>query len=177
MRKTIRMSKRSSKRYAARLFEYFYLVHYQLNMVIEDAIRGPLTRKEAALLFLLYAEGGSSARLPRKLVVERLNSWFDSTSSNVTKIIARMASPQVNLVQVTNEPGSGRDKRIALSSNGRNFMRAMLEKGEDQTELLLANLSDEQARAGLEFFRAASAITNSILPLNKLSLGRIRSKR
>jgi DNA-binding MarR family transcriptional regulator len=166
------VSKHSTKQSAAQLFEYFYPVHYQLNMVIEDVMRGPLPRKEAALLFLLYAEGGPTSSLPRKLVVDRLNSWFDSTSSNVTKIIARLASPRLHLVLVTNETGSARDKRISLSSKGRVFIRSMMKKGEEHTGLLLRGLSAEQIRVGLEFFQAASAATNDILPLKKLILGK-----
>jgi DNA-binding MarR family transcriptional regulator len=172
----IRVSNRSTKQPAAQLFEYFYLVHYQLNMVIEDVMRGPLPRKEAALLFLLYAEGGPDSSLPRKLVVDRLNSWFDSTSSNVTKIIARLASPRLNLVQVTNESGSARDKRISLSPKGRVFTRSMMKKGEDHAQLLLSGLSEDQIRVGLEFFNAASTATSDILPLKKLILGKANRK-
>lgn len=170
------MPKKAKQRYAAQLFEYFYVVHYQLNMVLEDVMRGPLSRKEAALLFLLYAEGGKDGALPRKLVVDRLNSWFDATSSNVTKIIARLASAKVNLVLLTNVPGSARDKRISLSPKGSARIQSMLKKGEDYSELLLEGLTDEQIRAGLDFFRTASSFTSTLLPLKKLILSSTESE-
>ena len=162
--------KKSKPRFAAQLFEYFYVVHYQVNMVLEDVMRGPLTRKEAALIFLLYAEGGKESCLPRKLIVERLDSWFDATSSNVTKIIARLASTTMGLVAVTHLPGSARDKRISLSPKGSALIQSMLKKGENYSELLLEGLSDAQIRAGVEFFRAASSFTSTLLPLKKLNL-------
>lgn len=165
-------NKRGAKQEVSQLFQYFYLVHYQLNMLIEDVMRGPLTRKEAALLFYLHAEGGKAASLPRKQVAARLNDWFEATSSNVTKIIARLEAQPLGLVVVTNEPGSARDKRVTLSPEGHAFVQSMLKKGEQQSELLLRGLSDEQVRVGLEFFKSASSITNSIVPLKKLDLER-----
>jgi DNA-binding MarR family transcriptional regulator len=167
----------AEKHNAGKLFQYFYLIHYQLNMVIEDVMRGPLSRKEAALLFYLHAEGGKTASIPRKQVVDRLNDWFEATSSNVTKIIARLEAPPLNLVQVTNEPGSARDKRISLSPEGRTFVRSMLRKGEEHSDMLLEGLTDEQIQVGLEFYKTASTYTNSILPLKKLALGRADRKR
>lgn len=171
------MSGKTKKHNAAQLFQYFYLIHYQLNMAIEDVMRGPLSRKEAALLFYLHVEGGKSASLPRKQVVDRLNDWFEATSSNVTKIIARLEAPPLNLVEVTNELGSARDKRISLSPQGRAFVRSMLKKGEEQTELQLGGLPEKQIQIGLEFFKTASNYTNTILPLKKLALGRVDRKR
>jgi hypothetical protein len=47
----------------------------------------------------------------------------------------------------------------------------MLKKGENFSELLLEGLSEEQIRAGLDFFRAASSFTSTLLPLMKLNLG------
>lgn len=171
------MSRKTRQDTDTRLFDYFYLIHYQLNMVLEDVMRGPFTRKEAALLLLLHAEGGKNSCLPRKLVVERFSSWFEATSSNVTKIIARLASPEMNLLQVTNEPGSARDKQISLTTKGKKTIRAMVKRGSDHSELLLGGLTDEDMQMGLEFFKIASSYTNSLVPLQKLTVEPTNRKR
>ena len=162
------MSKKSQHDNAAELFDYFYLVHYQLNMGIEDVMRGSLPRKEAALLLLLHAEGGKKSCLPRKLIVDRFASWFEATSSNVTKIITKLASSTPSLVKVTNEPGSARDKQISLTTAGKTTLRAMLKRGAAQSEHSLGGLAEEDLKMGLEFFKKASAYTGTLIPLQKL---------
>jgi DNA-binding MarR family transcriptional regulator len=159
------MSKKSKEQYTAELLAYFYPIHYQVNMVLEDFMRGALTRREAALLWLVYQEGGVDCSLPRKLVVERLKLWFEATSSNVTKILARLESPEVGLVRVVNERGSGRDKRVGLTTDGRSLVRDMLRKG--ATHPLLTRMSEQEIRAGIAFFRMAYAATSSELPLER----------
>jgi DNA-binding MarR family transcriptional regulator len=160
------MSKKSKEQYAAELLAYFYPIHYQVNMVLEDFMRGSLTRREAALLWLVYQEGGVDCSLPRKLVVDRLKLWFEATSSNVTKILAHLESPRVGLVRVVNERGSGRDKRVGLTTEGRSLVRDMLRKG--ATHPLLTRMSEQEIRAGIAFFRMAYAATSSELPGEKL---------
>jgi DNA-binding MarR family transcriptional regulator len=158
----LRMSKRSKHRYVIELLAYFYPIHYQVNMVLEDFMRGSLTRKEAALLWLVYEEGGVDGSLPRKLVVDKLNRWFEATSSNVTKILAHLESPKLGLVRVVNEHGSARDKRVGLTARGRSLVRDMLNKG--AAHPLLTRLSEQEIRAGIAFFRMAYAATRSELP-------------
>ena len=143
------------------LLEFFYPIHYQVHMVLEDVMRGSLTRREAALLWLLYEEGGLNGSLPRKIVVNKLNRWFDATSSNVTKIIAHLESRNLRLVRVVNEDGSARDKRVGLTPKGRSLVRGMLKKG--AAHPLLMRMSEKEIRAGIAFFRMAYAATRSEL--------------
>lgn len=157
-----------SKNNASQLFNYFYLIHFQLNMAIEDVMRGPLSRKEAALLLLLHSEGDKNGCLPRRLVVERFADWFEATSSNVTKIISRLSSEEVDLLQVSNEVGSARDKQISLTTNGKKCLKQMLKRGAAHTELLLQGIPEKDIQLGLEFFSKASNFTNTIMPLKKL---------
>jgi DNA-binding MarR family transcriptional regulator len=155
------MSRKSKEQYTAELLAYFYPIHYQVNMVLEDFMRGSLTRREAALLWLVYQEGGVDGSLPRKVVVDRLKRWFEATNSNVTKILAHLESPKLGLVRVVNEHGSARDKRVALTTQGRSVVRDMLRKG--AAHPLLTRMSEQQIRAGIAFFRMAYAATGSEL--------------
>jgi DNA-binding MarR family transcriptional regulator len=166
------MSKKSKEQYAIELLAYFYPIHYQVNMVLEDFMRGSLTRREAALLWLVYQEGGVDASLPRKLVVDKLQLWFEATSSHVTKILAHLESPKLGLVRVVNEHGSARDKRVGLTAQGRSLVRDMLRKG--ATHPLVTRMSDQEIRAGVAFFRKAYAATSSELRMEKTDLKRSR---
>jgi len=155
------MPKKSKKQHAIELLKFFYPIHYQVHMVLEDAMRGSLTRREAALLWLLHEEGGPDGSLPRKIIVSRFNRWFDATSSNVTKIIAHLGTRDLRLVRVVNEDGSARDKRVGLTPKGRSLVRGMLRKGASHP--LLMRMSDAEIREGIAFFRTAYAATRSEL--------------
>src|SRR5271166_5361664 len=159
------MSRKSKEQYAMELLEFFYPIHYQFHMVLEDVMRGSLTRREAALLWLIYEEGGIDASLPRKKIAARLNRWFDATSSHVTKIIAHLESPKLGLVRVVNEQGSARDKRVSLTSKGRSVVRDMMKKGASHP--LLMRMSEDEIRAGIAFFRMAYAATRNELSEEK----------
>jgi len=49
-----------AERQAAELLELFYQVHYRSNMVVEGAIRGELSPKQAAILWLIRSIGDDS---------------------------------------------------------------------------------------------------------------------
>src|SRR5579885_1731043 len=63
-----------------RLVELFYPVHYTVGLAIEDIIRaGVLTRKQAAILWLIRSEGGERGMMPDRKST-RLNSSHVSIS-------------------------------------------------------------------------------------------------
>src|SRR5450755_1185860 len=59
-------------RQSSELLELFYAVHYRGNMTLEDAMRGELTRKQAAILWLMRSEGDISAGMHRKETVGKV---------------------------------------------------------------------------------------------------------
>ena len=61
-----------TERQASELLELFYPVHYRGNMALEDAMRGELTRKQAAIMWLIRSEGGSSRAMRRKDIFRKL---------------------------------------------------------------------------------------------------------
>src|ERR1700739_3651129 len=63
--------------YPAALLELFYPIQYRGNMAVEDAMRGDLTRKQAAILWLIRSAGSDDGRsMRRKEIVSRLEDWF-----------------------------------------------------------------------------------------------------
>ena len=63
------MAEKDSKQveqHAAELLELFYPIHYRGNMAVEDAMRGKLTRKEAAIIWLIRSAGEEGSEMRRK---------------------------------------------------------------------------------------------------------------
>ena len=86
-----------AERHAAGLLELFYPVHYRGNMAVEEAMRGELSRKQAAILWLIRSAGSEGRSMRRKEIVLRLQDWFDVSSPAITQALRRMASPSMGL--------------------------------------------------------------------------------
>ncbi len=78
----------AAERHAADLLELFYPVHYRSNMALEDAMRGVLSRKQAAILWLIRSAGSEQGQsMRRKEIVLRLQDWFDVSSPAITQAL------------------------------------------------------------------------------------------
>ena len=140
---------------AADLLELFYPVHYRGNMAVEDAMRGELTRKQAAILWLIRSAGGDNGRrMRRKEVVQRLQDWFDVSSPAITQALRRMARPPLGLVRLVEDADSGREKRVILTAKGERFILTMVERGRGFLCKVVEQLPKDQANMGIEFLRA-----------------------
>jgi DNA-binding MarR family transcriptional regulator len=160
------------ERQAADLLELFYPIHYRGNMAVEDAMRGNLTRKQAAIIWLIRSAGSDNGRsMRRKEIVARLQDWFDVTSPAVTQALRQMASPPFGLVRLVEDANSGREKRVVLTARGERFLAGMVERGCDYLCKLVVRLPEDQVDSGVEFLRAAIAAYEQVhaedLELNK----------
>ena len=148
----------AAERQAADLLELFYPVHYRGNMAVEDAMRGELTRKQAAILWLIRSTGGDNGRsMRRKEVVLRLQDWFDVSSPAITQALRRMARPPLGLVRLVEDADSGREKRVILTAKGERFILTMVERGRGFLRKVVEQLPENQANVGIEFLRAGVA--------------------
>ena len=145
------------EQHAAALLELFYPVHYRGNMAVEDAMRGKLTRKEAAIMWLIRSAGEDGTEMRRKEIVARLQDWFDVSSPAVTKALRHMARPPLSLVRLVEDTASGREKRVRLTPQGQRFVLGMIARGQDFLRKVVAQLPDQQVRDGIEFLRAGVA--------------------
>ncbi len=156
----VKMTEQEDKtveRLAAELLELFYPIHYRGNMAVEDAMRGKLTRKEAAIIWLIHSAGEDGSEMPRKEIVARLQDWFDVSSPAVTKALRHMARPPLSLVRLVEDAASGREKRVRLTSQGHRFVLGMLSRGQEFIGKVVEQLPDQQVRDGIEFLRASVA--------------------
>jgi DNA-binding MarR family transcriptional regulator len=151
-------NKNHSEGYAAELLDLFYPIHYRGNMAVEDAMRGELTRKQAAIMWLIRSAGENGHELRRKEIVRRLQDWFDVSSPAVTKALRHMARAPLGLVRLVEDSDSGREKRVVLTQKGERFLLAMVARGRDFLErAVVGQLAPDQLRDGIEFLRAGVA--------------------
>jgi DNA-binding MarR family transcriptional regulator len=145
----------AAQRHAAALLELFYPVHYRSNMAIEDAMRGDLTRKQAAILWLIRSAGTDHGRcMRRKEIVLRIRDWFDISSPAITQTLRGMARPPLGLVRLVEDADSAREKRVLLTVRGERFLLSMIERGRDFLTKVVDQLPEGQVRGGVEFLRA-----------------------
>ena len=139
---------------AADLQEFFYPIHYQIGMALEDALRGGLlTRKQSAILWMIRSAGEDGRRMRRKDIVRSMQSWFEVTNSGLSKAIRGMARPPLTLVEITEDPRSAREKLITLTPQGVQFVAAMASRGEMFLHDIVQHLPADVTRGGIEYFR------------------------
>lgn len=156
---TLSLRIQPKKTLAVELLELFYPVHYKGGMALEDAMRGKqLTRKQVALLWLIRSEGEQGKRMARKEIERLLSTWFEVTSSAITKALRNMARPPLSLVQISEDPRSGREKQVLLTAKGERFLDAMLTQGQEFLQAIVEQLSEEEVRDGIRFLRKAVTI-------------------
>jgi DNA-binding MarR family transcriptional regulator len=156
----------AAQRQAADLLELFYPVHYKSNMALEDAMRGHLTRKQAAIMWLIRSEGMNGHGMRRKDIERLLQDWFDVSSPAITKALRAMAGPPLDLVRMIEAADSGREKRIFLTPKGERFLLKMVERGRSFLLRLLAQLaerlSEREVDYGIRFLREGIAASERI---------------
>jgi DNA-binding MarR family transcriptional regulator len=151
------------ERQAADLLQLFYPVHYGSNMALEEAMRGVLTRKQAAILWLIRSAGSDGGRsMRRKDIVLRLQDWFEVSSPAITQALRRMARPPMALVRLVEEADSAREKRVILTAKGEDFIRTMIERGRAFIQSFMGELPANQVSRGIEFLRASVAAVESL---------------
>jgi DNA-binding MarR family transcriptional regulator len=138
------------------LLELFYPVHYKGGMALEDAMRGwQLTRKQVAILWLIRSEGEYGCRMARKEIERLLTTWFEVSSSAITKALRGMARPPLGLVQVVEDPQSGREKQVLLTAKGERFLLTMIAQGQGFLQKIVEQIPQEEVRSGIQFLRRA----------------------
>lgn len=142
--------------FARRVLRYFYPVHYRFGMEMEQAMgQGRLGRKQAALLWLIYSEADPDGWMPRKDIETKLGTWFEMSPPNVTKIIHDTASAPHLMIEIVESEGSAREKRLRLTSEGRNFVSSMIDSAKDFLSGRVGHMPQAKLAAGLAFLEEA----------------------
>jgi DNA-binding MarR family transcriptional regulator len=169
---------RAAEDLVAELLELFYPVHYKGGMALEDAMRdGQLTPKQVAILWLIRSEGEHGRRIARKEIERLLTMWFEISSSAITKALRSMARPPLSLLQVREDPQSGREKQVLLTAKGERFLLTMIAQGQGFLQKIVAQIPEEKVRSGIQFLRRAVAAFEQARAEGVSHNGRKRSPR
>jgi len=160
---------------AAVLLEFFYPFHYKGGMALEDVLRcGQLSRKQVAILWLIRSEGEHGKRMRRKDIERSLQTWFEVSSSAITKALRSMARPPLSLVQIIEDPQSAREKQVLLTAKGERFLGTMVAEGQTFLRKILDQLTPEEVSNGIHFLGRSIAAQEHILSQSAERNGRKR---
>ena len=159
-----RTARRAAPADAARQFlELYYPIHYQAGIRVEDAMRGgELSRHQVAILWLVRAEGEGGRRMNRKAIERSLGSWFEISGAAITKALRSMSQAPRKLVELEEDPRSGREKVVVLTRAGEDCLRAMVERGERYIRRIVERMNDAEVINGIHFFERIRAIVQTL---------------
>jgi len=144
---------------AATLMSLFLPIHYRIGVGFEETLRcGQLSRKQVAILWLMRAEGGPEGSMRRKDIERLLASWFETSSSTITRSLAALARPPLKLVRVVGDRDSGREKRVTLTAKGEQFLSGMTAEGRAFTQKLLDSMPRQEIQAMVRLMQKAIAV-------------------
>jgi len=152
---------------AAELLELLYFIYDKGISALAATMRGPLTRTQASILWLIRSEGAAGS-MPRKEIARHLHDWFDLGNPAITSALQSLAEPPIALVRLVESVDSGREKSVILTAKGRRFVASMAARGEHLMRELLENLgaglSNDQIVAGIEFLQSAVSFFQGFRP-------------
>ena len=151
---TKRTTQTGSEDLALAFLEFFYPIHYQLGKAIEDTMRsGQLTRKQAAILWLIRSEGKGGREMRRKDIQQLITTWFEISNPSLSRELRMLAKPPLGLVRLSEDPNSAREQTVALTVKGERFLATMVEKACQLLSPLIATVPEDSVKMVLTVFR------------------------
>lgn len=149
----------------ADLLEFFYPVHYQIGTALEAALSGGvLSRKQVAILWLIRSEGKNGREMRRKEIEQALQTWFEISTSAVSKALREMHRAPLQFVAIHEDPRSGRERLVSLTPAGARFLTETTARAERYVAELVAEMSPAVLRAGAQYL---SELTEEYHRLNR----------
>ena len=137
----------------AALLEFFYPVHYQIGTGLEDVLReGALTRKQFAILWLIHSEGEGGRRMQRKKVETHLRRWFEVTSPAISQALGDLARPPLNMVALSIDPASGRERVVTLTPKGQRYLDTISARAQRFLSEIVAEAPIELLHQAAKYF-------------------------
>jgi DNA-binding MarR family transcriptional regulator len=139
---------------ATELMEFFYSVHYEIGTALEDVVRADvLSRQQAAILWLIRSQGDDGSRMRRKDIESNVQRWFEVTSAALSKSLRAMMRPPLELIEITEDPRSGREKLVALTPKGKAFLDTAATKAGMVLAELIEDVPLEVVDHAITYFR------------------------
>ncbi len=142
------------------LLELFYPIHYTVGMTIEDTLRSgkALNRHQTVIMWLIRSQGVDGKLMRRKFVEKAMMDWFEITSSSVSKALRAMSKPPLGLIQIMEDPDSGREKLIRLTPKGERFTLQMVNNGQALMRWAIDYMTPEEVDMGVHFLSLVARI-------------------
>ncbi len=143
--------------------DLYYPFHYKVGFAIEDALRGDdLSQHQTVILWIIHSEGDAGESIRRKDIERRIADWFDVTNSAISKALRSLARRDAPLIVISEDPASGREKRIDLTREGKLQIAQMVARSELLIGRIVANLSNDEIQTGLHFLQRVSDIVEDM---------------
>ena len=94
----------------------------------------------------------------RKDVEKALSSWFEVTSSAVSKSLRGLARPPLEMLRITEDPQSGREKLVQLTPHGERFLEEAIGNGAELMKWMTSHMSPQEVAGGIAFLTQVSEI-------------------
>lgn len=141
----------------------FYPFHYQVGSTIESALRGKqLSQHQTVILWIIHSEGIDGRIMRRKDIELRISSWFDITSSAISKALRSLARAEMPYLDIAEDPNSGREKLVTMTTEGQRQIEEMISRSEAFIGRIVEELSADEIRAGLLFMRRVSEVVPTL---------------
>lgn len=148
---------------AKAFLDLFYPVHYKVGIGIEDSMRGGmLTRQQVAILWLIRSEGVGGQRITRKRIETSITRWFELQNSAISKALRAMERDPLELLEIMENPASGRERLVSLTPKGMREIDRMVERGHVFIQSMVDNLSVLEAEQGVHFLARVSNIIEQV---------------
>jgi DNA-binding MarR family transcriptional regulator len=156
---------------ATELMEFFYSVHYEIGTALEDVVRADvLSRQQAAILWLIRSQGEDGSRMRRKDIESNVQRWFEVTSAALSKSLRGMMHPPLELIEITEDPRSGREKLVVLTLKGKAFLDAAGTKAGMVLAELIEDVPLDVVDHAITYFRYLTGAFQSSHARNRLRL-------
>lgn len=140
----------------ADLLSFYYPMHYRIGIDLETVMgQSRISRKQAAILWLIHTKAGDDGWLRRKAIEERLSAWFEISNSSISNLLRELTKPPLSLVLQVENPDSGREKLVRLTEAGQGFVDGMVAESIGYLGHHLEHLTQEQLDWGIQFFKLA----------------------
>lgn len=147
-------SKADRQAVAAELMEFFYPVHYEIGTAFEDVLRADvLSRQQAASLWLIRSQGEGGTQMRRKEIEANVRRWFEVTNAAVSRALRAMMRPPLELIEITEDPRSGREKLVSLTPKGKAFLDSVAARATVVAAELIEEVPPELVGSAIVYFR------------------------
>jgi DNA-binding MarR family transcriptional regulator len=106
----------------------------------------------------MRAEGEPEGSRRRKDIERLLASWFETSSSTITRSLAALERTPRKLVRVLGDQEAGRENRVRLTAQGEQFLARLNTAGKAVRQRLLEGMPQPDIREMIDLLQKALAV-------------------